>query len=139
MYDAILVKDNHLAQRAAKIGTDIDPVEAVQAAREFLKAAPVEDGIADLPIEIEVDTLEQLDSVLPVGPDLVLLDNMTTEQLSRAVEMRDRQAPGVVLEASGGIRRETVRAFADTGVDRISLGALTHSARSIDIALDWDS
>jgi nicotinate-nucleotide pyrophosphorylase (carboxylating) len=90
-----------------------------------------------MPIEIEVDALEQLSQVLPAGPDLVLLDNMTPGQLREAVAQRDALAPGIELEASGGIRLETIRTIAETGVDRISAGALTHSAPWLDVGLDW--
>ena len=89
-------------------------------------------------IEIEVDTLEQLEQVLPAGPDIVLLDNMPPEVLAQAVARRDALAPQVELEASGGVRLDTVPAIAATGVDRISAGAVTHSAAWLDIGLDWE-
>jgi nicotinate-nucleotide pyrophosphorylase (carboxylating) len=88
-------------------------------------------------VEIEVDTLEQLDEVLPAGPDIVLLDNMAPDDLRTAVARRDAVNPEVQLESSGGVTLETVRGIAESGVDRISVGALTHSAGSLDIALDW--
>ena len=138
LYDAILVKDNHLAQHSTTgVRTPGDAAEAVQRARDFLQAAPIGEGINDLLIEIEVDALDQLASVLSAGPDIVLLDNMNSDQLRMAVEMRNQSAPAVKLEASGGIRLETLREVASTGVDRISSGALTHSARSLDIGMDW--
>lgn len=90
-------------------------------------------------VEVEVDSLVQLEEVLPVRPDIVLLDNMTPDELRRAVQRRDELAPGVELEASGGINLKTVRAVAESGVDRISSGALTHSAIAIDFGLDWES
>lgn len=137
--DAVLIKDNHLAQAAEAGGAACDPAAAVQRAREFLSGpegaragAP-----ADPIIEIEVDSLEQLADVLPAAPDIVLLDNMSLDQLSQAVAMRNDQAPGVQLEASGGIREDTLREIAATGVDRISVGGLTHSAIALDVALDW--
>jgi nicotinate-nucleotide pyrophosphorylase (carboxylating) len=84
-------------------------------------------------LEVEVDTLEQLDAALDLGVDVVLLDNMDLETLREAV----RRARGRALtEASGGIRPEDVRAIAETGVDLISLGWLTHSAPSLDVGLD---
>jgi nicotinate-nucleotide pyrophosphorylase (carboxylating) len=124
--DGVLIKDNHLA--ALGTGPDVI-VRAVQMAR----AAHGE----RVPLEIEVDTLEQLDAALAAGPDIVLLDNMAPEQLREAVRRRDAQAPRVRLEASGGITLATLRAIAETGVDRISIGALTHSAPALDIGLDY--
>jgi nicotinate-nucleotide pyrophosphorylase (carboxylating) len=88
-------------------------------------------------VEIEVDSLEQLEEVLPAGPDIVLLDNMAPPELRAAVARRDAVGPGVELEASGGVHLQTVRAIAESGVERISVGGLTHSADSLDIALDW--
>ena len=89
-------------------------------------------------VEIEVDDLDQLRDVLPVGPDIVLLDNMEPPILKQAVTIRNQLAPEVILEASGGIRRETIQAIAETGVDRISVGGLTHSAIWLDMGLDWN-
>ncbi len=136
LYDAILIKDNHLAQSGP--GTE-EAADAVRRVRQFAKDYQGPEQLADLLIEVEVDTLEQLAAVLPTGPDLVLLDNMSLEMLRQAVEIRDAQAPQVELEASGGVRLETLREIASSGVDRISVGALTHSARSLDIGLDWQS
>jgi nicotinate-nucleotide pyrophosphorylase (carboxylating) len=92
-----------------------------------------------VPVEVEVDTLEQLDQALASRPDVVLLDNMPPETLREAVRRRDAVAPGVKLEASGGINFQTLRGIAETGVDRISIGALTHSAPALDIGLDYAS
>lgn len=125
LYDAVLIKDNHLAL-AGEAG--LTPAGAVGRARE---AQP------DRVIEVEVDTLDQLRDVLPAGPDIVLLDNMTNEQLREAITLRDVEARGVVLEASGGVRLDTIGPIAATGVDRISVGALTHSAIGLDLGLDW--
>ena len=86
---------------------------------------------------MEVDTLAQLEEVLPEGPDLVLLDNMPCEMLRRAVALRRQRTPEIELEASGGINLETVSQVAQTRVDRISVGALTHSAAALDVGLDW--
>ena len=88
-------------------------------------------------LEIEVDSLDQLQEVLPQQPDIVLLDNMTPDQLSQAVQLRNQAAPFVELEASGGVTLQTIRAIAESGVNRISVGALTHAATSLDIGLDW--
>jgi nicotinate-nucleotide pyrophosphorylase (carboxylating) len=88
-------------------------------------------------VEVEVDSLDQLQMVLPERPDIVLLDNMNTATLAAAVAMRNKLAENVVLEASGGVTLATVAAIAATGVDRISSGALTHSAINFDFGLDW--
>ena len=89
-------------------------------------------------IEVEVDTLEQLDAVLPARPDIVLLDNMGPAQLREAVARRNAFDRAIELEASGGIDLSTVRQIAETGVERISIGALSHSAAALDFGLDWD-
>ena len=133
LYDAVLIKDNHLA-----LGQHGDipfsPAEAVRRTKEILRQR-----FTELPIvEIEVDTLEQLREVLPAGPDIVLLDNMTPTKIMEAIQIRNLVNPSVQLEASGGITLETVRAVAETGVERISVGALTHSAVSLDFGLDWE-
>ena len=94
-------------------------------------------GNAGLSVEVEVDTLEQLERVLPAKPEIVLLDNMSLEQLRFAVARRNAVAPATKLEASGGVNLTTVRGIAETGVERISVGALTHSAMAADIALDY--
>jgi nicotinate-nucleotide pyrophosphorylase (carboxylating) len=92
-------------------------------------------------VEVECDTLDQLRAILelPAGTvDMVLLDNMRPAQLADAVRMRDAAAPAVQLEASGGVHLDVVAAIAATGVDRISVGALTHSAPCLDVGLDID-
>ena len=134
LYDAVLIKDNHLAlgRQESKY---FSPAEAVIGARKFLRQR----FISELPIiEIEVDTLEQLREVLPTEPDIVLLDNMSPLQMAEAVNLRNSLMPSVQLEASGGITLETLRSAAETGVERISVGALTHSAVSLDFGLDWN-
>ena len=123
LYDAILIKDNHIA------GVDDNVVEAVKRARAF-------PGNAGLPVEIEVDSIVQLILVLPSAPEIVLLDNMPAKLMKEAVAIRDQMAPQTKLEASGGVNLNTVRGIAETGVDRISVGAITHSAPALDIALD---
>lgn len=125
---AVLIKDNHLAHCVEQ---GASPADAVTRARRSVGDAIV--------VEVEVDSLEQLACVLPVQPDIVLLDNMTLPQLRQAVAMRNETAPGVTLEASGGVRLDTIGAIAKTGVDRISAGALTHSSGSLDIGLDWSA
>ena len=133
LYDAVLIKDNHLALGRQE-HQSFSPAEAVLRTKEFLHqhsfALPI--------VEIEVETLDQLREVLPTAPDIVLLDNMAPPQIAEAVQIRNLVNPNVQLEASGGISLETVRAFAETGVERISVGALTHSAVSLDFGLDWE-
>jgi nicotinate-nucleotide pyrophosphorylase (carboxylating) len=88
-------------------------------------------------VEIEIDGLDQLEPVLKQKPNIVLLDNFSIPQLSEAVAIRNRVGSLTQLEASGGIRLETLRAVALTGVERISVGALVHQARSIDLAMEY--
>jgi nicotinate-nucleotide pyrophosphorylase (carboxylating) len=134
LFDGLLIKDNHLSLCAVR---NVSPAEAVHRAREFVRQA-VATGIAEpMPIEIEIDQLAQLNDVLVARPDLILLDNMSPTALREAVVQRNTTASDVQLEASGGVTLETVREIAETGVDRISVGALTHAARSLDVALDW--
>jgi nicotinate-nucleotide pyrophosphorylase (carboxylating) len=92
-----------------------------------------------VPVEVEIDGLPQLEEALACRPDIILLDNMTDEDMRQAVRRRDELAPRVKLEASGGITLERVAGIAATGVDRISVGGLTHSAPALDIALDYQS
>ena len=119
--DAILIKDNHIA-----IAGDIK--RAIQQAQAFAGHL--------IPIEVEVDTLEQLAQALDAGATLVLLDNMTPEVLSQAVAMCKGRAK---TEASGGITPETVQAVAKAGVDFIAMGYLTHSSTALDIGLDFSA
>ena len=127
LYDGILIKDNHLAGLG-------DPTTAIRRAVEMARNDPANAGLM---IEVEVDTLEQLQQALDVKASLVLLDNMPEAQLREAVRMRNASSPGTKLEASGGVNLSTLRGIAETGVDRISIGALTHSAVALDIALDY--
>jgi nicotinate-nucleotide pyrophosphorylase (carboxylating) len=141
LYDAILIKDNHLAFGAqSKEALRFTPTEAVFHARRFVRELQQQGELKhDVMIEIELDNLEALESVLSAQPDIVLLDNMTLEQLSSAVQLRNALQSRTELEASGGVRLNTVRGIAETGVNRISCGALTHSAINFDVALDWSS
>lgn len=128
LFDAVLIKDNHIASLAE---THARPIAfAVEKARCHVRPGTI--------VEVEVDSLVQLAEALASRPDIVLLDNLSVENLGVAVEMRDLEAPGVLLEASGGITLDNVRQVALTGVDRISVGALTHSAPALDIALDYE-
>ncbi|MCP4712016.1 MAG: carboxylating nicotinate-nucleotide diphosphorylase [Planctomycetes bacterium] len=133
LYDAILIKDNHLqALGPGDLKEKLtQTVETIFQRYQELKF-----------IEVEVDDLQQLQTVLGVqGVDIILLDNMNTDQLSQAVALRDRMCPSkkVLLEASGNVILEKVNEIARTGVDRISVGALTHSAIALDIGLDLSS
>jgi nicotinate-nucleotide pyrophosphorylase (carboxylating) len=130
LYDAILIKDNHIAGVLATHTTDSPVRKAVELARAF-------PGNAGLSVEVEVDTLEQLREVLPVKPEIVLLDNMGPALLRQAVAIRNEMSPKTLLEASGGINVQTLPGIAATGIDRISVGALTHSAPALDIGLDY--
>lgn len=135
LYDAVLIKDNHLACHARSTGHLLSPSQAIERARNFLAQQP--DAATDAIVEIEVDSLEQLVDALTAAPDIVLLDNMSNAQLREAVSLRDAADRGVQLEASGGVNLHTLRGIAETGVDRISVGALTHSAVNLDLGLDW--
>jgi nicotinate-nucleotide pyrophosphorylase (carboxylating) len=138
LYDAILIKDNHLAQFASPDESPPDAARrAVRHARQFAEELAASGMAQPRIIEVEVDTLAQLQAVLGEHPDIALLDNMSLDQLREAVALRDCTAADVELEASGGVRLDTVRQIAETGVDRISVGGLTHAARSLDVGLDW--
>jgi nicotinate-nucleotide pyrophosphorylase (carboxylating) len=135
LFDAILIKDNHLAFGGQS--QNFTPSEAVRHARAMLCDQLDESQADETIVEIEVDTLDQLRDVLPASPDIVLLDNMSLEELRAAVAIRNEIASQVELEASGGVNLDTIAGIASTGVDRISVGALTHSATSLDVGLDW--
>jgi nicotinate-nucleotide pyrophosphorylase (carboxylating) len=121
LFDMILIKDNHLAAISG-------PKPIVQAVQRARKAYP------NLMVEVETDNLQQVAEAAEAGADIILLDNMTVDQLRSAVQLIAGRAR---TEASGGITLATVRDVAETGVDFISVGALTHSARAVDIALDF--
>ncbi len=136
LYDAILIKDNHLAARGSDSGQELSAALAVVEARKFVESLDVASTTSIL-IEIEVTTMRQLREAFTAKPDIILLDNMSLQDLRTCVELRDREAPNIELEASGGVRLDTIAAIARTGVDRISVGALTHSAVQLDLGLDW--
>jgi nicotinate-nucleotide pyrophosphorylase (carboxylating) len=118
--DAALIKDNHVAAAGSVVA-------ALRAVREV---AP------ELPCEVEVDSLEQLDEVLAEDVELVLLDNFPVWQTQIAVQRRDAKSPATKLESSGGLSLESAADYAGTGVDYLAVGALTHSVRVLDIGLD---
>lgn len=132
LYDGLLVKDNHLASRPLKeLSSFLSRIVAQSRAEDSSRL-----------IEVEVDTLDQLREVLKVdGIDVVLLDNMDCPKMTQAVEQRDRAGKKgkIDLEASGGVTLETVRSIATTGVDRIAVGAITHSSPAMDIGLEVEA
>ena len=139
LYDAILIKDNHLAFRRSQIDKSQATIpQAVKLARDWIA-----DHKLDLPdgertiVQLEVDTLEQLKLGLQTECNIILVDNMSPEMLVQAVKLRDELNPRIQLEASGGVNLSTIRSIAETGVERISIGALTHSATNFDVGLDW--
>lgn len=119
LYDAVLIKENHIA-----VGGGL--AKAIHTARTTHP---------DLAVEVECRNLDETAYALGTGADRLLLDNMDTDGLRKAVELRDASSKKVALEASGGVTLETVRNIAETGVDFISIGALTHSAPSLDFSL----
>lgn len=121
LYDQVLIKDNH--------------IEAVGSAAEAVRRARAHVG-PDMKVEVEIDVLDDLEPVIEAGADIVLLDNMDLATMRDAVQRADGR---VLLEASGGITLDTVRAVAESGVDFISVGGLTHSSPSLDVALDFQS
>ncbi len=120
LYDAVMIKDNHIVACGGDIG------QAIQSARATVGHL--------VKIEIEIDHLDQLDHALNFGPDVILLDNMTPDTLTEAVEMVGGRA---ITEASGSITPDNVRSYAQSGVDVLSLGWLTHSAPNFDVGLDF--
>lgn len=118
LYDAVLIKDNHIAA-----------VGGIAAAIERARAGAPH----TVKIEIECDTIDQVEQALEAGADMILLDNMSPDTLGKAVEICEGRA---LTEASGGITEESIVAVAETGVDLISVGALTHSVRALDISLE---
>ena len=129
LYDQVLIKDNHLLLAKRRW-----PGRAIAGAVEAARAA----SPAGTVIEVEADTLDQVRQALEAGADMILLDNMTDEEMRQAVALAREREPRPLLEASGGVTEERVAAIARTGVDRISVGALTHSSPALDIALDFD-
>lgn len=132
LYDGLLVKDNHLAALPVKqLASYLQPIINQSRAEDAARL-----------IEVEVDTIEQFKEILKVeGIDVVLLDNMDCPRMEMAVDLlkKSDKKPHLSLEASGGVTLETVRTIALTGVDRIAVGALTHSAPALDIGLDVES
>ncbi|MBX3317565.1 MAG: carboxylating nicotinate-nucleotide diphosphorylase [Phycisphaeraceae bacterium] len=136
LHDAVLLKDNHIAHvPLAGLGAFVADVS--RKARAIWSSGPA--PLLKPFVEVEVDTLDQFAEILKVEPglvDIVLLDNMGTEMLSRAVALRDGAGSRIELEASGGVTLESIRAIALTGVERISVGSITHGATVLDFGLD---
>lgn len=120
--DAAMIKDNHVLAVGGSVAT---------ALRRVREHAP------DIPCEVEVDTLDQLEEVLPLHPDMVLLDNFALADVHTAVHRRNTLSPTTALEASGGLQLENAGEYGTSGVDFIAVGALTHSVRVLDIGLDF--
>lgn len=135
LYDAVLVKDNHLAALAA--AGEPDPLGSLASRLAEVRGTLPPGGF----VEIEVDTLAQLARALELPVDVILLDNMTPFELRRAVLLRNEAgwAGKVALEASGGVTIDSVAEVARTGVERIAVGAITHSAPAVDIGLDFQA
>jgi len=126
--DGVLIKDNHLAALRARLPAATDPIlEAVRLARN---ANP------KIPIEIEITSLDEAQRAVQAGADELLLDNMSLRDMKDAVRLAAQRKPRPLLEASGGIALASARAVADTGVDFISVGAITHSAPALDLSLE---
>ena len=129
LYDGVMLKDNHLAALRGQLGAGLSLGELTRAVRAKLEAK--------ITLWLEVDTLAQLAEELHGGAaDVILLDNFRPAQMRQAVAMRDAAGARALLEASGGITLDNVRAVAETGVERISIGALTHSAAVLDLAME---
>ena len=121
LFDQVLIKDNHIQA----VGS---PAEAVRRARTRVGE--------EITVEVEIERLEELEEVIKAGADIVMLDNMLPSAMRAAVEIADGR---VLLEASGGITLKTVREVAESGVDLISIGGITHSSPSLDVALDFST
>jgi len=121
LFDGVLIKDNHI-----NVAGGIE--KAVRIARENTQHM--------LKVEVEVKNIKEVKSALSAGAEIIMLDNMSLKDIKKSVEIIREQNPQVIIEASGNIRMENVRAVAETGVDLISVGALTHSAAAVDISMD---
>lgn len=136
LYAAVMLKDNHLAEGDDQYGEEL--AGKIERTQQRLKEA-TDQGVLQQPLifEVEVDDLQQLETIIELDVDIILLDNMEPDRLHQAVQLRNRKNPRVQLEASGGVNLDSVAAIAATGVERISSGALTHSAINWDVGLDW--
>lgn len=132
LFDGVMLKDNHIAALARRFPS---PMALTDVVRHVHSALP-----QNMPMWLEIDRLDQLPAAIAGGPDIILLDNMPAKEVRRAVQERDRLSPGgrPLLEASGGIHLDNLPEYARTGVDRISIGAITHSAPILDIGFDME-
>ncbi len=133
LYDAIMIKDNHIEilMEQMKISRKEAAIEATRRAREFLDRSGKK-----IPLIVEVEDMETLEAILPFQPDVILLDNMGPEKAKKAVRYIRSRKSRVKIEFSGGVTEKNVAKFARLGIDYISIGRLTHSARAIDVGLD---
>ena len=131
LFDGVMLKDNHLAALRRSAGKALSLAEMTRQLRARIPP--------HIPLWLEIDFLDQLREALPGAADILLLDNMTPRQMRQAVILRDEFRPNgpPLLEASGGVTLKTIAEIAATGVDRISVGALTHSAPVADLAMDF--
>lgn len=127
--DAILVKDNHLRAGKFIVNGKVDRIRLERSVSYLKKVSSVK-------VEIEVETLDEFESVIRHRPDIIMLDNFAVNNMKAAVKFRDRYYPKVKLEASGGVNFDNVRQIAQTGVDFISIGRITHSAAAVDFSLE---
>ena len=133
LYDAIMIKDNHIAvlMKELKTSKKQAAVEAIKRAQTFLKKAG-----SKATITIEIEDRETLESILPLRPDVIMLDNMSPEQMRRAIARIRAEDTGIKIEISGGITRKNIRRIAGLGADFISIGSLTHSPSAVDVGMD---
>ncbi len=122
LFDAVLIKDNHIQANGGDLG------QAIKAAKSAIPHT--------MKVEVEIERLTQIDAAIEAGADIIMLDNMDVSTMKQAVQLIRSRSTHVLIEASGGVRESTVRAIAETGVDLISVGALTHSIQALDISLD---
>ncbi len=148
LYAAVMLKDNHLAgaggqntEGPSRTGNDAAAnrlrTTVLHAKQQLQQAVSSNQLRAPLIFEVEVDSIQQLEALIDLDIDIILLDNMDNQTLRRAVKLRDQKRPVLQLEASGGVNLASVAGIAATGVERISSGALTHSAINWDVGLDW--
>lgn len=124
LYDAVMIKDNHIKGSGGI-------TSAIQAARQQIPHT--------MKIEVEVESFDQLHEALSAGADIIMLDNMTPEKMTEAVSIIKSKAPHIVVEGSGSVTTQTIKAMAETGVDVISVGRLTYSVAALDISLDLNA
>jgi len=135
LYDQVLIKDNHIIAVSGERSAGSKRQRKIWAVKEAVKRAR-KNAPGSIKIEIEVNDLVEFKAALKENPDIIMLDNMTIAQMRKAARLRDKKGKGVLLEASGNVRLENIRRIAAAGVDTISVGALTNSAKAIDFSLE---